>query len=91
MSIDARSIYLEIPQVLPVLHAEEALLKENELPPADLEAKRDTFFRTSVLWQAGQITSSTALELRTSSSKGFPHWLQTNSKIGIFTPCERIR
>jgi hypothetical protein len=76
--------------VLPVLQAEEVLLKVNELPPVDLDAKRETFLRTSVLWQAGQITSSTALELRTSSSKGLPHRLQTNSKIGIFTPCEII-
>lgn len=72
-----------MPQVLPVLQAAEELLKESELPPDALEAKVDIFFFTCGLPQAGQVTSPTELALRTSSSNGRPHWLQTNSKIGI--------
>jgi hypothetical protein len=60
-----------------------ALLNENELPPATLEAKVEIFFLTFALWHAGQTTSLTTLALRTSSSNGFPHSAQTNSKIGI--------
>jgi hypothetical protein len=60
-----------------------ALLNENELPPATLEAKVEIFFLTCWLLQAGQITSFVALALRTSSSNGQPHSSQTNSKIGI--------
>lgn len=60
------------------------MLKEgNELLPEILEAKVEIFFFTSVLPQVGQITPSTALELRTSSSNGLPHLLQINSNIGM--------
>jgi len=60
------------------------VLKEgNELPPEIFEANVEIFFFTSVLPQVGQITPSTALELRTSSSNGLPHSLHTNSNIGM--------
>jgi hypothetical protein len=72
-----------MPQVPPVLHeAAELALNEKE-PPADLEAKVESFFLILGLPQVGQLTSLVALELRSSSSKG---WLQsehTNSNKGI--------
>jgi hypothetical protein len=69
--------------VLPVeqLEAEEPI--EKELPPEILDAKVEIFFFTCALPHCGQITPSTRVELRTSSSKGFSHFSQTNSKIGI--------
>jgi hypothetical protein len=73
-----------MPQVLPVLQLEAALLlNENVLPPLDLDAKVDSFFLICGLPQLGQITSLIALVLRTSSSNGWPHSLHSNSKIGI--------
>jgi hypothetical protein len=73
-----------MPQVPPVLQLEAgALLKEKALPPDTLEAKVEIFFFTFWLWQDGQTTSLTALEVRTSSSKGLLHSEQTNSKMGI--------
>jgi hypothetical protein len=69
--------------VLPVeqLEAEEPI--EKELPPEILDAKVEIFFFTCALPHFGQTTPSTELKLRTSSSKGFSHCSQTNSKIGI--------
>ncbi|OGO74706.1 MAG: hypothetical protein A3K45_04580 [Chloroflexi bacterium RIFOXYC12_FULL_59_14] len=59
----------------------ELLLNANELPPsaAAFEAKVDIFFFTCPLPQTGQVTSLIWLELKTSSSKLFEHFLQTNS------------
>ena len=52
-------------------------------PPEILEAKVEICLSTYPLSQAGQITSSTLLALRTSSSNSHPQSLQTNSNIGI--------
>jgi hypothetical protein len=73
------------PQVLPVLQDDALLLglKENEPPPETLDAKVDTFFFTAFDWHFGQVTSLTALLLRTNSSNDFPQSPHTNSKIGI--------
>ncbi len=77
--------------MLPVLHEEAALLpSENDPPPETLEAKVDTFLRTCWLWQAGQITSFTALALRTNSSKDFPQSVQVNSNKGMVIPPENL-
>jgi len=47
-----------VPQTLPVLQLElELPPNENELPPDDFEAKVEIFLVTSLLWQAGQVTS----------------------------------
>jgi hypothetical protein len=64
---------------------EEAGLELNDSPPPPeaLEAKVEIFFFTSELPQEGQITWSTTLALRTSSSKGLWHTLQVNSNKGI--------
>jgi hypothetical protein len=70
--------------VLPVLHeADGPALSENEPPPVIFEAKVEIFFFTCRLPQVGQITSSTALELRTSSSNGWLQVAHTNSNRGI--------
>jgi hypothetical protein len=48
--------------------------KENELPPPEIfDAKLEIIFRTLLLPHFGQITSTAALALRTSSSKAWPH------------------
>jgi hypothetical protein len=74
----------EMPQVLPVLHeAAELAPRENEPPPELREAKVEIFLVTCKLPQVGQMTSLTALELRTSSSKGRLQSVQTNSNRGI--------
>ena len=71
----------------PVLHEEAALLpSENDPPPETLEAKVDTFLRTCWLWQAGQVTSFTALALRTNSSNDLPQLVQLNSNKGMVIP-----
>jgi hypothetical protein len=62
-------------------------LSELELPLDDRAAIVETFFFTFPLPQSGQTTSPTCPELRTSSSKLFPHSGQTNSKIGILHSC----
>jgi hypothetical protein len=73
-----------MPQALVVQEEAELELNENELPPsAGLEANVDIFFFTCPLPQAGQITSSMRLALRTRSSKFFEHSLQTNGSLGI--------
>jgi len=74
-----------MPQVPPVLQPEATVLPSEKvlLPPTTLEAKVETFFLIFGLWQAGQTTSLAALALRTSSSNGFPHSVQTNSKMGM--------
>jgi hypothetical protein len=79
------------PQTLPV-EQEGALLelKDSEAPPEIFEAKVESCFFTCPLPQVGQTTVFTALELRTSSSKGFLHSSQTNSKIGIYLPQYKI-
>jgi len=64
--------------------ADDPVFREKELPPAAFEANIEICLITSELPQDGQITSSTALALRTSSSKGWLHFEQTNSKSGIF-------
>jgi hypothetical protein len=52
------------------LHAAAVLaLVENDPLPAILEANVEIFFFTRSLWQLGQMTSPTALELKTNSSK----------------------
>jgi hypothetical protein len=57
---------------------------KEELPfPATREAKVEICFLTCSLWQLGQVTSSAALALRTSSSKGSPQSAHMNSKIGM--------
>ena len=79
-----------MPQVLPVLQAEADGLKDNPLLAFPREAKVETFFLTSLLWQIGQVTSVMIL-LRNNSSKLWPHWLQTNSNNGIpFSPNHRF-
>ena len=70
--------------------ADDPALREKELPPAALEANIEICLITSELPQAGQITSSTALALRTSSSKGWLHFEHTNSKSGIIYSNSRM-
>ena len=66
---------------------EAAELLENEaLAPFTFDAKVEICFATLLLAQKGQTTSSVALELRTSSSKGVPQSWQINSNIGIISP-----
>ncbi len=69
------------PHRLPVLHEEAELApSENEAPPPlTFDENVDIFFLTWLLWQDGQVTSSTLLRLSTSSSKDCPHSLQENS------------
>jgi hypothetical protein len=75
------------PQVLPVLQlVERPELKLKELLPVTMAAKVDIFLLTSGLAQSGQMTATTASELRSNSSKGSPQVLQINSKIGIDRP-----
>jgi hypothetical protein len=70
--------------VLPVLQEGAALLKvDRPDPPLTFEANTEICFFTCWLPQAGQVTSETALALRTSSSNGLPHWLHTNSNNGM--------
>lgn len=58
-----------IPQVLPVLQEDAELrLEEREPPPMILAAKVEIFRCTSELLHTGQLTSLTALALRSSSS-----------------------
>lgn len=83
MLIDPRSILDQIPQRLPVLQEAVEAPEYELLVPLTFEAKVEICLATWLLAQAGQITPSTALELRTNSSKGVPQSWQTNSKIGI--------
>lgn len=80
---DTRSKADQIPQRLPLLQDAAEELENELVDPATVEAKVDICFVIWVLSQKGQDTSPTALELRTSSSKGVPHSWHTNSKIGI--------
>jgi hypothetical protein len=73
----------QIPQRLPVLQEAAGALEYAPVDPATIEAKVEICFATWLLPQDGQITSPTALELRTSSSKGDPQSWHKNSKIGI--------
>jgi hypothetical protein len=74
-----------MPQVLPVVHAAPALGRNVKSPLTELrEAKVESIFLTSSLPQDGQDTSSTAVALRTSSSKGCSQSAQINSKSGMF-------
>ena len=73
----------QIPQRLPVLQEAAGALEYVPADPATFEAKVEICFATWLLPQDGQTTSPTALELRTSSSKGEPHSWHINSKIGI--------
>ena len=83
--------YRGIPQVPAGLQAaDDPAFREKELPPAAFEANIEICFMTSELPQDGQITSSTAFALRTSSSKGWLHFEQTNSKSGIFYSYSRM-
>jgi hypothetical protein len=67
-----------------VLHeAAELLPSENELLPLIFDAKVEIFFLICLLPQDGQVTSRLALALRSSSSKGCPHSVHINSKIGM--------
>jgi hypothetical protein len=67
-----------------VLHeAAELAPKENEPLPEWREAKVDIFLLTCELPHAGQVTSWTALALRTSSSNGQLQSPHTNSNRGI--------
>jgi hypothetical protein len=73
-----------MPQPPPVLQDEAALeLNENEPPPLTLDANVESFFLTCGLPQLGQVTSAMALELRSSSSKGWLQSVQMNSNSGI--------
>ncbi len=73
-----------MPQPPPVLHeAEDVEPNEKLLEPIPLEANFEIFFFTCVEPQTGQVTSSTALELRTSSSKSLSQVVHTNSNNGI--------
>jgi hypothetical protein len=57
--------------VLPVLHeAPELAPRENEKPPLPRDANVEIFLFTCELPHFGQVTSLTALALRTNSSKG---------------------
>jgi len=67
-----------------VLQEAAGALEKALADPATFEAKVEICLVTCVLSQSGQITSPTALELRTSSSNEVPHSWQTNSKIGIY-------
>jgi hypothetical protein len=72
------------PQVPPVLHeAAELAPKEKPPPPERREANVDIFLLTCVLPHTGQVTSCTALALRTSSSNGRLQSPHTNSNRGI--------
>ena len=68
-----------------MLHeAEEALvLNEYAPPPVALDANVEIFLEFFWLPQKGQLTSARLDVLRTSSSNGRLHSLQTNSKSGI--------
>jgi hypothetical protein len=66
-----------------VLQEAAAAFEYELLVPVTFEAKVEICFATWSLSQKGQATSSTAVALRTNSSKGVPHSWQTNSKIGI--------
>jgi hypothetical protein len=79
------------PQVPPVAQDEVELPRENPLPPEIFEAKEETFLRTWGLPHSGQRTSLIKVLLRSSSSKGVPHSLHSNSKIGIFAPLHRFQ
>ena len=69
-----------------------ALPYESAPPLDEAEAKVEICFLMRGLWQVGQVTSFTAAALRTSSSKGFPQSLHTNSKMGIlFSRCVDLR
>lgn len=73
----------EMPQVLVLHEAAELAPRENEPPPEPREAKVDIFLLTCELPQLGQVTSLTALALRTSSSKGRLQSAHMNSNKGI--------
>jgi hypothetical protein len=74
--------------VLPVLQAAGAEIPRlKAAPPLTFEANVETFLRTCRLPHLGQITSSTALALRTSSSNSFLHSVHSNSNIGIAFSC----
>jgi hypothetical protein len=60
----------EMPQAPPGLQAAALAFSEIEPPPATFEANLEIFLRTCGLPQAGQVTPSVALALRTSSSNG---------------------
>jgi len=66
-----------------VLQEAALLAKEELLFPVTREAKVEICFITCSPLQFGQVTSSTALTLRTSSSNGSPQSAHTNSKIGM--------
>ena len=67
-----------------MLHeADGPALSEKAPPPVTFEAKVEIFFLTCWLPQVGHITSSMALELRTSSSNGWLQVAQTNSNKGM--------
>jgi hypothetical protein len=70
--------------VLPVLQLAAEELREKALPPDILAANVDNFFLISGLPHCGQRTSPITLALRTSSSNGCLHLLQTNSNNGIY-------
>jgi hypothetical protein len=74
-----------MPQVLPVLQeaAVELGVKDKPPFPATRAAKVEICFLTCSLWHLGQVTSSMALALRSSSSNGSPQSSHTNSKIGM--------
>jgi hypothetical protein len=64
--------------------AEEApALNEYAPPPVALDANMEIFLEIFWLPQEGQLTSLRLDVLRTSSSNGWLHSLQTNSKSGI--------
>lgn len=74
-----------MPHNPPGLHEGALDVVVNDPVLADLDANVESFFITRSLWHPGQMTSSMALMLRTSSSKIWPHSSQTNSNKGIPT------
>ncbi len=73
-----------MPQVLVLQEAAELAPNENEAAPEPFEAKVDIFFDIFWLPQAGHLTPSAALVLRTSSSNGLLQSLHTNSNNGMY-------
>jgi hypothetical protein len=68
-----------------VLHeAAELAPNESEPAPEPFEAKVDIFLAIFWLPQAGQLTPSTALALRTSTSNGLLQSVHTNSNNGMY-------
>jgi hypothetical protein len=66
-----------------VLVVHDGVVEGDVLRPVLAELNRETSLRTNPLSHLGHLTSCSVDALRTSSSKGWPHFSHVNSKIGI--------